>query len=108
MSQRGRIDGDKDPTSEDNGGLTPSSLVLDVDNVMITATVERLLHPLRDRIIVELHQEIEIHYLRPKLRISSSHFDPMLFNRNRSATFLFAPAYVEGKGFCSASLTFLL
>ncbi|KAH7281372.1 hypothetical protein KP509_36G043800 [Ceratopteris richardii] len=109
LSQRGRFDTiDKDPTSEDNGELTPSSLVLDVDNVMIAATLERLLHPARDRILVELHREIEIHVLRPKLRISAEHFDSKLYSRNRSATFLFAPSFVQGRGFCCASLTFLL
>ncbi|KAI5056590.1 hypothetical protein GOP47_0028408, partial [Adiantum capillus-veneris] len=108
LSHRGRLAIDEDPTSEDNGELTPSSLVLDVDNVMITATLERLLHPVRDRILVELHREIEIHYLRPKLRLNAVCFDPMLYSRNRAGTFLFAPAFMEGKGFCSASLTFLL
>ncbi|MCO5551651.1 hypothetical protein L7F22_005155 [Adiantum nelumboides] len=108
LSHRGRLAIDKDPTSEDNGDLTPSSLVLDVDNVMITATLERLLHPVRNRILVELHREIEIHYLRPKLRLNAACFDPMLYSRNRAGTFIFAPAFMEGKGFCSASLTFLM
>lgn len=108
LSQRGREEASKDPTNEDSG-LTPTAqATLDVENVLITATAERLLLPVRDRIIVELHEENEIHYLRPKFRIDRRRFDPILYERNRSATFLFSPAFIEGKGFCSSSLTFLL
>jgi hypothetical protein len=89
--------------------LTPSSSkIKDIDNVLIAATIERLLHPMQGRLIVELQQETEIQLLRPKLRINPHRFDQQLYNRNRSATFLFAPAFVEGKGFCAESLTFLL
>ena len=103
LSPSGKSDGNKNITSEDK------DIEIDIDNVLVTATIERLLHPVQPgRIIVELHQETEIHYLRPKLRINPRRFDPFLYNRNRTATFLYAPAFVEGKGFCSASLTFLL
>jgi hypothetical protein len=93
----------------DNRSIMGEDLDIDMDNVLVTASIERLLHPVQPgRIIVELHRETEIHYLRPKLRINPQRFDPFLYKRNRTATFLYAPAFVEGKGFCSASLTFLL
>eukprot|EP00249_Psilotum_nudum_P022094 c28369_g1_i3 orf=497-4030(-) len=108
LTQRAR-DEQTHGADDDYRGLSPSSVtVLDIDNVLITATVERLVHPIRDRVIVELHQEVEIHYLRPKFRIDCQRFDPVLYDRNHADTYMFTPAYIEGKGFCSAALMFLL
>ena len=99
---------DRDPISGERCLTPSSSTITDIDNILIAPTIERLLHPVQGRLIVELHQETEIQFLRPKLRINPRRFDQFLYDRNRSATFLFAPAFVEGKGFCPESLTFLL
>ena len=108
LASRGGNDCGRDPISGERCLSPSSSTIMDIDNILIAATIERLLHPVQGRLIVELHQETEIQLLRPKLRINPRRFDQLLYNRNRSATFLFAPAFVEGKGFCPESLTFLL
>ncbi|KAJ7570308.1 hypothetical protein O6H91_01G114300 [Diphasiastrum complanatum] len=86
----------------------PFTFTLDLKNVLIAANVERLLSFQRERVIVELQQELQIQYLRPKFKIDRLPFDPNLYHRNRDASFQFAPPYIQGKGFCPEALTFLL
>ncbi|XP_057842888.2 uncharacterized protein LOC131052279 isoform X1 [Cryptomeria japonica] len=81
---------------------------LDINNILIAATIERLLRPTRDRIIVELQEEAAIHYLRPKLRITSKMFENGIYARNRASDYMFSPPYIEGKGFSPAALNFLM
>jgi len=70
--------------------------------------VERLLRPIKDRVIVELQQETEIQYLRPRVTIDRRIFDTEMYRRNRVATFQFAPPYMDGKAFCPSTLNFLM
>lgn len=81
---------------------------LDVNNVFIAATVERLLRPIKDRVIVELQEETEIQYLRPRVTFDRRIFDTEMYRRNRVATFQFAPPYMDGKAFCPSTLNFLM
>lgn len=60
------------------------------------------------RVIVELQQEAEIQYLRPKLEFDGQCFYPSMYRRNQAAKFQFSPSYIEGKGFCPATLGFLM
>lgn len=96
---------------ETNGADEPSATTVasyDINNILIAATVERLLHPTRDRIVVELQQEAQIHNLRPKFHMSKRRFDSEIYARNRAADYMFSPSYIEGKGFSAAALNFLL
>ncbi|KAH8961722.1 hypothetical protein BDL97_05G064000 [Sphagnum fallax] len=81
---------------------------LDVNNVFIAATVERLLRPIKDQVIVELQEETEIQYLRPRVTFDRRMFDTEMYRRNRVATFQFAPPYMDGKAFCPSTLNFLM
>lgn len=58
--------------------------------------------------IVELQQEAEIHYLRSRIQFDEECFDPGMYRRNQAAKFQFASSYIEEKGFCPASLGFLM
>lgn len=80
----------------------------DINNILIAATVERLLRTTRDRIIVELQQEAAIHYLRPKLHNNNKMFESGTYARNRTSDYMFSPPYIEGKGFSPAALNFLM
>ncbi|KAJ7570310.1 hypothetical protein O6H91_01G114400 [Diphasiastrum complanatum] len=86
----------------------PFTFTLDLKNVVIAANVERLLSFQPERVIVELQQELQIQYLRPKFKIDRLPFDPKMYHRNRDASFQFAPPYIQGKGFCPEALIFLL
>lgn len=88
--------------------LAPGTSTQDVNNIIIAATVERLLKPVRERIIVELQQEAAFQYLRPKLFIDQRQFFSEMYQRNRVGTFQFAPPYIEGKTFCPQTLAFLM
>jgi potassium large conductance calcium-activated channel subfamily M alpha protein 1 len=70
--------------------------------------VERLLRPIKDRVIVELQEETEIQYLRPRVTFDRRMFDTEMYRRNRVATFQFAPPYMDGKAFCPSTLNFLM
>ncbi len=70
--------------------------------------VERLLRPIKDRVIVELQEETEIQYLRPRVTFDRRIFDTEMYRRNRVATFQFAPPYMDGKAFCPSTLNFLM
>ncbi|XP_024382523.1 uncharacterized protein [Physcomitrium patens] len=97
--------------ADDQDRSAPSqTFTLDVNNVFIAATVERLLRheTAKDRVIVELQQETEIQYLQPRLLFDRRIFDSEMYLRNRSATFQFAPPYIGGKAFCPAALGVLL
>jgi hypothetical protein len=100
------------PTAEiandEDNNASSSAFSLDVNNVFIAATVERLLRPIKDRVIVELQQETEIQYLRPRVTIDRRIFDTEMYRRNRVATFQFAPPYMDGKAFCPSTLNFLM
>eukprot|EP01018_Ginkgo_biloba_P025839 Gb_05212 [translate_table: standard] len=96
---------------ETNDGIERSATTaasVDINNVLIAANVERLLHPTRDRIVVELQQESEIHYLRPKFHMNRKRFDPEIYARNPAADYMFSPPYIEGKGFSFSALNFLM
>jgi hypothetical protein len=70
--------------------------------------VERLLRPIKDRVIVELQQVTEIQYLRPRVTFDRRIFNTEMYRRNRVATFQFAPPYMDGKAFCPSTLNFLM
>ncbi|KAL2636366.1 hypothetical protein R1flu_007845 [Riccia fluitans] len=94
---------------QDEAGAVPTSSAYtqDVHNIVIAATVERLLRPAEQRIIVELQQETTFQYLRPKLYIDRRQFCADMYRRNRVGVFQFAPPYIEGKAFCPQTLAFL-
>ncbi|GLJ07331.1 hypothetical protein SUGI_0064550 [Cryptomeria japonica] len=80
----------------------------DINNILIAATIERLLRPTRDRLIVELQKEAAIHYLRPKFHMNNKMFESGIYARNRASDYMFSPPYIEGKGFSPAALNFLM
>lgn len=104
LAQRGR----EEETIDANESSATTVASYDINNILIAATVERLLHPTRDRIVVELQQEAQIHNLRPKFHMSKGRFDSEIYARNRDADYMFSPSYIEGKGFSPAALNFLL
>ena len=104
MAQRCR----EEETNDENEPSATTAASYDINNILIAATVERLLHPTRDRIVVELQQEAQIHNLRPKFHMRKERFDSEIYARNRAADYMFSPSYIEGKGFSPAALNFLL
>jgi potassium large conductance calcium-activated channel subfamily M alpha protein 1 len=109
LTQGIQVDHPGGDSANDEDHLAPSTaFTIDVNNVFIAATVERLLRPDKDRIIVELQQETEIQYLQPRLLFDRRIFDSELYQRNRTATYQFAPPYIDGKAFCPAALGFLM
>ncbi|BBN03962.1 hypothetical protein Mp_3g00930 [Marchantia polymorpha subsp. ruderalis] len=104
LEENQMIPSDQDETA----GTAPATAhTQDVNNIVIAATVERLLRPVGERIIVELQQEAAFQYLRPKLYIDRRQFFAEMYRRNRVGTFQFAPPYIEGKTFCPQTLAFL-
>jgi len=109
LAQGNQLDSPGGDSANDEELLMPSNnFTIDVNNVFIAATVERLLRPHKDRVIVELQQETEIQFLQPRLLFDRRIFDSELYQRNRSATYQFAPPYIDGKAFCPAALGFLM
>lgn len=98
----------EEETNDENEPSATTAASYDINNILIAATVERLLHPTRDRIVVELQQEAQIHNLRPKFHMRKERFDSEIYARNRAADYMFSPSYIEGKGFSPAALNFLL
>ncbi|KAH9312112.1 hypothetical protein KI387_027147, partial [Taxus chinensis] len=104
LSQRSHEEEIKDESDQ-------SSIIeafFDINNILIAATIERLLRPTRDCIVVELQQEAAIHYLRPKFHMKKTMFEHGIYARNREADYMFSPSYIEGKGFSPAALNFLM
>ncbi|CAK9193104.1 unnamed protein product [Sphagnum troendelagicum] len=94
--------------NDEDHNASSAAFSLDVNNVFIAATVERLLRPIKDRVIVELQQVTEIQYLRPRVTFDRRIFNTEMYRRNRVATFQFAPPYMDGKAFCPSTLNFLM
>ncbi|CAM6114203.1 unnamed protein product [Calypogeia fissa] len=109
LTSRGHFDDHGEVANDiDQALVAPGTSTQDVNNIIIAATVERLLKPVRERIIVELQQEAAFQYLRPKLFIDQRQFFSEMYQRNRVGTFQFAPPYIEGKTFCPQTLAFLM
>ncbi|XP_024516267.1 calcium-activated potassium channel subunit alpha-1-like isoform X2 [Selaginella moellendorffii] len=98
---------DFQPVDDAAGAVSPTVNTLDVKNIVITANVERLLSPARNRVLVELQQEIQLQFLRPHSRNHTVQFQPKTLQRDRDARLQFAPPFAEGKGLCPAAFTFL-
>ncbi|XP_024525362.1 calcium-activated potassium channel subunit alpha-1 isoform X2 [Selaginella moellendorffii] len=94
--------------SDDSASMSQSINIADLNNVRIAANVERLISPARGRVIVELQQENQIQFLRPKFNIDARLFHTGMYHRDHTGRFQFAPPYIEGKGFSPGALTFLI
>ncbi|KAG0559141.1 hypothetical protein KC19_10G082400 [Ceratodon purpureus] len=86
----------------------PSAQRSDVDNIVISANVERLVGMEAGVMIIDMQHTFALYYLRPKFEIQKKHVVRTDYKRNPEALVHFGPPYMEGKAVSSLLLGFLL
>lgn len=86
----------------------PSAQRSDVDNIVISANVERLVGMEAGVMIIDMQHTFALYYLRPKFEIQKKHVMRSDYKRNPEALVHFGPPYMEGKAVSSLLLGFLL
>lgn len=86
----------------------PSAYTSDVDNIVISANIERLVGDKPEIMVVEMQHTIAFHYLRPKFEIHRNQVQKADFRRNRDALVHFKPPFMEGKAVSPMLLGYLM
>lgn len=86
----------------------PSAQRSDVDNIVISANVERLVGIHAEVMIVDMQHTFALHSLRPKFEIQKKHVLEKDYKRNPDALVHFGPPFMEGKAVSPILLGFLL
>lgn len=86
----------------------PSAQRSDVDNIVISANVERLVGIEAEIVIVDMQHTLAFHYLRPKFEIQKQNVKKTDYRRNPDGLVYFGPPYMEGKAVSPILLGFLL
>lgn len=86
----------------------PSAQKSDVDNIVISANVERLVGMEPGVMIIDMQHTFAFHYLHPKFEIERQHVMKSDYRRNPDALVHFGPPYMEGKAVSLELLGFLL
>lgn len=97
--------------SDDNAKLNskvPAAYTSDVDNIIITANIERLLGDKFPNLIVEMQQNLGFYYIKPQYQIPRKMVPDKDYRRNRDALVHFSPPYMEGKAVSASMLGFLM
>lgn len=87
---------------------TSSAQRSDVDSIIISANVERLVGEKSEIMIVEMQHSFAFHYLRPKFVVNRNQVRKKDYRRNRDALIHFGPPFMEGKAVSATLLGFLL
>lgn len=75
----------------------PSAQRSDVDNIVISANVERLVGTETKIVLVDMQHTFAFHYLRPKFEITKKNVKKIDRNRNPDGLLHFGPPFMEGK-----------
>jgi hypothetical protein len=86
----------------------PSAERSDVDNIVISANVERLVGIQAQVMIVDMQHTFALHYLRPKFEVQKKHVLERDYKRNPDALVHFGAPYMEGKAVSPILLGFLM
>lgn len=86
----------------------PSAQRSDVDNIVISANVERLVGMEAGVMIIDMQHTFALHYLRPRFEIKKKHVMKADYRRNPDALVHFGLPYMEGKAVSRVLLGFLL
>lgn len=86
----------------------PSAQRSDVDNIVISAMVERLVGLEAGVMIIDMQHTFALFYLRPKFEIQKTHVIRSDYQRNPDALVHFGPPFMEGKAVSPMLLGFLL
>jgi hypothetical protein len=86
----------------------PSAQRSDVDNIVISANVERLVGAAPTAQIVDMQHTFAFYYLSPKFEVEKHHVMKTDYQRNPDALAHFGAPYMEGKAVSVVLLGFLL
>lgn len=79
-----------------------------MDNIVITANVERLVGTQTEVIIVDMQHTFALNYLRPKFTIQKKNVVKSDYNRNPDALVHLGAPFMSGKAVSPIFLGFLL